>query len=98
MKLFPIFMIIWYDDVPAAAKVVGWAVVINNVEALKILLGCGYVVASGLAVTGALVRWGVGKVVLLCIGLHDGGDLLGSNDLWSLIESALELRGKMGLG
>ncbi|KLU86216.1 arv1 superfamily protein [Magnaporthiopsis poae ATCC 64411] len=41
-KLFPILMVIWEYDVPAAARSLGWAVVLNNVEALKILLDCGY--------------------------------------------------------
>ncbi|RPB19486.1 Arv1-domain-containing protein [Terfezia boudieri ATCC MYA-4762] len=61
-KLFPILMVIWDYDVPAAAKSVGWAVVVNNVEALRILLGVGYFWAAGLALVGALVRgwveWG----------------------------------------
>lgn len=36
-KLFPILMVIWDYDVPAAARSLGWAVVANNVEALAIL-------------------------------------------------------------
>ncbi|KAI5801405.1 Arv1-like family-domain-containing protein [Peziza echinospora] len=38
-KLFPILMVIWDYDVPAAANAVGWAVVVNNVEALRVVLG-----------------------------------------------------------
>ena len=40
-KLFPILMVIWEYDVPAAARSLGWAVVANNVEALKIFLIAG---------------------------------------------------------
>ncbi|KAL7270994.1 hypothetical protein RUND412_006281 [Rhizina undulata] len=62
-KLFPILMVIWDYDVPAAAKSVGWAVVVNNVEALRILLGVDYVTAAGLAGAGAAVKavgsWGI---------------------------------------
>jgi lipid intermediate transporter len=34
MKLLPILTAIWEYDVPAAARAVGWAVVVNNIEAL----------------------------------------------------------------
>ncbi|KAK4176693.1 Arv1 protein [Triangularia setosa] len=56
-KLFPILMVIWEYDVPAAARSLGWAVVANNVEALKILLDCSYGVAAFLAMAGALSRY-----------------------------------------
>lgn len=39
-------------------------VLLNNVEALYILLGCGYFRAATLAVSGQIVRWIVQKVVL----------------------------------
>lgn len=72
-KLFPILMVIWEYDVPAAARSLGWAVVANNVEALKILLDCGYGVAALLTTAGALSRWLVGRAVLWAAGL-DGVD------------------------
>ena len=34
MKLLPILTAIWEYDVPASARAVGWAVVVNNIEAL----------------------------------------------------------------
>jgi lipid intermediate transporter len=34
MKLLPILTAIWDYDVPASARAVGWAVVVNNIEAL----------------------------------------------------------------
>ncbi|KAF8477501.1 Arv1-like family-domain-containing protein [Kalaharituber pfeilii] len=71
-KLFPILMVIWDYDVPAAAKSVGWAVVVNNVEALRILLGIGYSGAAALAGVGAAVRAGVGGAVLWYVGMWDG--------------------------
>ncbi|KAI9888082.1 MAG: sterol homeostasis protein [Watsoniomyces obsoletus] len=70
-KLFPILMVIWDYDVPAAATSVGWAVVVNNIEALKILLNCGYVMAGFLAGTGALVRLVTGWVILHAVGLGE---------------------------
>ena len=74
-KLFPILMVIWDYDVPAAAKSVGWAVVVNNVEALNILLDCGYVMAGFLAGMGALARIGVGWGILWGFGLGDGANV-----------------------
>jgi lipid intermediate transporter len=71
-KLFPLLMMIWEYDVPAAAKSVGWAVVVNNVEALRILLGVGYVPAGLLAGVGALVRSAVGGGILWWTGVEGG--------------------------
>ncbi len=54
IKLFPILMVIWaYDDVPAASRAVSWAVMVNNMEALRILLGCEYWKAATLALVGS---------------------------------------------
>lgn len=75
-------MVIWDYDVPAAAKSVGWAVVVNNVEALRILLGVGYFWASALALVGALVRAGVGGVVLRWVGVGGNGGLEGLAGVW----------------
>ncbi|KAL2267628.1 hypothetical protein VTJ83DRAFT_4905 [Remersonia thermophila] len=69
-KLFPILMVIWEYDVPAAARSLGWAVVANNVEALKILLDCGYGTAALLATAGAVSRWAMGRAVLWAAGLE----------------------------
>lgn len=71
-KLFPLLMMIWEYDVPAAAKSVGWAVVVNNIEALRILLGVGYVKAALLAGVGALVRTVVGGGILWWTGVESG--------------------------
>ena len=75
-------MVIWDYDVPAAAKSVGWAVVVNNVEALRILLGVGYFWAGVLALVGALVRASVGGVVLRCVGVGGNGGLEGWAGIW----------------
>lgn len=77
-KLFPILMVIWEYDVPAAARSLGWAVVANNVEALKILLDCGYGVAALLAMAGAVSRWAMGRAVLWAAGL-EGVDSTGES-------------------
>lgn len=64
-------MVIWEYDVPAAARSLGWAVVANNVEALRILLDCRYYTACFLALAGASARWAVGRVALMAVGLGD---------------------------
>ncbi len=73
-------MVVWDYDVPAAAQSVGWAVVVNNVEALSILLDCGYVAAGCLAAAGALARSATAWAILHAVGLGDaawrGGILL----------------------
>ena len=78
-KLFPILMVIWDYDVPAAAKSVGWAVVVNNVEALNILLDCGYLKACLLTGTGAVVRLVTGWAILQAVGL---GEVARNGGIW----------------
>lgn len=39
-------------------------VLLSNIEALYILLGCGYVRAMALAVAGLAARWTVQRVIL----------------------------------
>lgn len=97
-------MVIWEYDVPAAARSLGWAVVANNVEALKILLDCGYGTAAILATVGAICRWMVGRGILWIVGL-DGVDTVGDSGvaadgkaLWALIELGREWGGRLGLG
>ena len=95
-------MVIWEYDVPAAARSLGWAVVANNVEALKILLDCGYGTAAILATVGAISRWMVGRGILWVVGL-DGVDTVGNTDadgkaLWAVVELGREWVGRLGLG
>ncbi|KAK3400143.1 hypothetical protein B0T20DRAFT_350157 [Sordaria brevicollis] len=104
-KLFPILMVIWEYDVPAAARSLGWAVVANNVEALKILLDCNYGVATLLATAGALSRWAMGRAVLWAAGL-DGVDSVGEHTsmaeegrvLGSLLIYAKDWLGRLAVG
>ncbi|KAK4215636.1 Arv1-like family-domain-containing protein [Rhypophila decipiens] len=103
-KLFPILMVIWEYDVPAAARSLGWAVVANNVEALKILLDCGYGVAAVLATAGALSRWAMGRVVLWVAGL-EGVDSAGEHSvaedgraLGALLMNVLDWAGRLAVG
>ncbi|KAF3767365.1 hypothetical protein M406DRAFT_41547 [Cryphonectria parasitica EP155] len=102
-KLFPILMVIWEYDVPAAARSLGWAVVANNVEALKILLDCGYGVAALLTTAGALSRWLVGRGILWAAGL-DGVDSQGEGSvaeegkaLWALIVYVRDWVGQLAI-
>jgi hypothetical protein len=104
-KLFPILMVIWEYDVPAAARSLGWAVVANNVEALKILLDCSYGVAAMLAMTGAISRWAVGQAVLWVVGLDgldtivsEGGHVSQGDLGWSFVTHLSTWVGKLAMG
>ncbi|KAI1099889.1 carbohydrate-binding module family 50 protein [Jackrogersella minutella] len=103
-KLFPILMVIWDYDVPAAARSLGWAVVANNVEALKILLDCGYGVALVLASAGAVSRWLVGRAVLWVVGLEgvdsggESGVAADGRALWALLVYVREWAGRLAVG
>jgi hypothetical protein len=70
-KLFPILLIVWEYDLPSAASAVSWAVIVNNVAALEILMDCGYARALFLVVIGAIGRAVVGWSVLSAVGLED---------------------------
>lgn len=103
-KLFPILMIIWEYDVPAAARSLGWAVVANNVEALRILLDCKYYTACLLAFAGAAARWAVGRVVLAMAGLADVDSMSDSSvtadgkALWALLVYTKQWAGRLAVG
>ncbi|OTA90289.1 carbohydrate-binding module family 50 protein [Hypoxylon sp. CO27-5] len=103
-KLFPILMVIWDYDVPAAARSLGWAVVANNVEALKILLDCGYGVALVLAAAGAVARWLVGRAVLWVVGLEgvdsgvENGVAADGRALWGMLVYVREWAGRLAVG
>ena len=96
-KLFPLLLLIWSYDLPSSASAVSWAVIINNVAALEILLDCGYGTAVLLAGLGAVSRALVGWCILRAVGVGGGvaaagvvetGDLL---ELWARIAGGLEL-------
>ena len=72
-KLFPILLIVWEYDLPSAATAVSWAVIVNNVAALEILMDCGYLRAAVLAFVGAGCRAVVEWCLLRLIGLQDTG-------------------------
>lgn len=44
-------------------------VLLSNIVALYILLGCGYVRAVAIAVAGQVARWAVQKVILGAVGV-----------------------------
>ncbi|KAL8285612.1 hypothetical protein RB597_002601 [Gaeumannomyces tritici] len=103
-KLFPILMVIWEYDVPAAARSLGWAVVLNNVEALKILLDCSYGAAALLATAGALSRWAVGAAFLWAAGLEgvdSAGEASVAEDgraLWAMVLTVRDWAGRLATG
>lgn len=66
-KLFPLLLLIWRYDLPSSASAVSWAVIVNNVAALEILLECGVLRATVLAAVGAVCRAGVGWVCVLIL-------------------------------
>jgi hypothetical protein len=97
-------MVIWEYDVPAAARSLGWAVVANNVEALRILLDCKYYIACLLALVGAASRWAIGRMVLVAAGLGDVDSITESSvaadgkALWALMTYAREWAGRIAVG
>ncbi|KAL8401607.1 hypothetical protein RB596_008421 [Gaeumannomyces avenae] len=103
-KLFPILMVIWEYDVPAAARSLGWAVVLNNVEALKILLDCSYGAAALLATAGAFSRWAVGAAFLWAAGLEgvdSAGEASVAEDgraLWAMVLTVRDWAGRLATG
>ncbi|RMZ86645.1 hypothetical protein DV736_g6133, partial [Chaetothyriales sp. CBS 134916] len=86
-KLFPILLVIWPTSTSPegssskpstltsftanASSYVGWAVLLNNIEALLILLDCGYVIATTLALSGIAARWVIESWALGLVGLHN---------------------------
>jgi hypothetical protein len=103
-KLFPILMVIWDYDVPAAERALGWAVVANNVEALRILLDCKYHIACLLALAGAASRWAAGRMFLSTAGLGRVDSISESNvaadgkALWGLMMYVWEWAGRLAVG
>ncbi|KAL9019701.1 MAG: hypothetical protein Q9185_003039 [Variospora sp. 1 TL-2023] len=71
MNLFPILMVVWkYDDAGGSVgRGVDWAVAVQNLEALRILLECGYLGAAGLVGAGWMARWAVARLTLGSVGL-----------------------------
>ena len=75
MKLFPILMVVWrYEDAGGqVAKGVRWAVAIQNLEALRILLGVAYWKAGVLVLAGKLAEELAASAVLGLGGLREVG-------------------------
>jgi hypothetical protein len=63
-------LIVWEYDLPSAASAVSWAVIVNNVAALEILMDCGYGRALALVIIGAVARAAVGWCILSAVGLQ----------------------------
>lgn len=103
-KLFPILMVIWKYDIPATARPLGWAVVANNIEALRILLDCKYYTACILALAGATSRWAAGRFILIAAGLGDVDSISESSvaadgrALWALFLLIRDWAGRLAVG
>ncbi|KAI5249999.1 ARV1-like protein [Aureobasidium subglaciale] len=88
-KLFPLLLLIWKYDLPSSASAVSWAVIINNVAALEILLECGVIRAAILAAVGAVFRAGIGWVgsgILRAAGVGSGVAAAGVVETGDLLE------------
>lgn len=85
-KLFPLLLLVWQYDLPSSASAVSWAVIINNVAALEILLDCGYVRAALLCAVGAVCRAAVGWCTLQAVGIGGGAAAAGVVETGDLIE------------
>jgi len=95
-KLFPILMVVWNYDLPSSASAVSWAVIVNNVAALEILLDCGYINAAVLAGVGAVARGLLGWALLRAVGVAPVSAAVGiieTGDLISLWTWVAELFG-----
>ena len=76
-------MVVWDYDLPSSANAVSWAVIVNNIAALEILLDCGYVRAAFLVALGAAARSVVGWVIMGFVGLDMGRTLEGRLEGWN---------------
>ncbi|RMY64592.1 hypothetical protein D0863_09713 [Hortaea werneckii] len=97
-KLFPLLLLVWQYDLPSSASAVSWAVIINNVAALEILLGCGYMRAAVLCGVGAVGRAAVGWMILRAVGIGGGVAAAGVVETGDLIEVWRRLTGALGFG
>jgi lipid intermediate transporter len=102
-KLFPLLLVIWPESTPSemrhvwgtpsfasrARRYVGWAVLLNNVEALLILLDCGYITAAALALAGMTARWVVEGAVLSVAGLKGESGPVG--DIFGLMNNTFRM-------
>jgi hypothetical protein len=64
-------LIVWEYDLPSAASAVSWAVIVNNIAAIEILMDCGFIRAGILVLIGAACRATVGWMVLSIVGLQE---------------------------
>ena len=71
-------MVVWhYDDVEGqVGRGVEWAVAVQNLEALSILLECSYIVAGSLVGGGWVVKTLVGRGILGAVSLRRFGSKL----------------------
>jgi len=67
IKISMILMVIWDYDMPVASRVVGWAVTLNNIEAMRILLNCSYWNATIIALTATFAQYVTMNVILAWI-------------------------------
>ncbi|QIX01222.1 hypothetical protein AMS68_006739 [Peltaster fructicola] len=97
-KLFPLLLLVWNYDLPSSASAVSWAVIINNIAALEILLNCGYGRAIVLAAIGAICRAGAGWGILSAVGINGGMAAAGVVETGDVIEIWKSFAENVGLG
>lgn len=68
-----------------ASTSAGWVVLLSNIEALLILLDCGYAIATSLALAGLLCRWAVENWALGLAGLKSSSSRDAVSDGLSLV-------------
>jgi hypothetical protein len=73
---------------------VGWAVLLNNIESLLILLDCGYVKATCLALAGVTARWLVEGMVLTIVGIQFESGPVG--DIWEMTRNVGSMIAEIG--
>lgn len=95
-KLFPLLLQIWTYDLSLSSSAVSWAVIINNVAALQILLDCGWLQAGLVAAVGAIGRAAVGWAMLMTVGVVGEGAVRGVVETGDLVGLGREVGAWMG--
>ncbi len=86
-KLLPILMIIWSYDIPVASTLTSLAVYANMIEAIEIIIGCGYKKSTSIVVLSVLFRLLVIRVMVIVYT----GTISGMGFQYALLKDAEDL-------